>query len=259
MLAEVRRRLMVCIVRFHEKPKLRDPVLIEGLPRIGLVANIVALHLIRQLGARLFGEVYCSSFQNVAIPTEEGSLKFPMSQLYYHKGTVGERDLIILYGNTQALTTRGQYELCSRILDVAQEMGCRYVITLGGYRPGREVKEPKLYYAASDIEVAEEVRSLGAEALRGQIFGVAGLLIGLGKLLGMRGFCLLAETPGTRPDVDAAREVLKGISRVLGLRVSLDGVEEAVKALDVAKPFKWMFQPERRTGRERGTEPEWFI
>ena len=250
---------MVCIVRFREKPQLRDPVLIEGLPGIGLVANIVALHLIRQLEAKLFGEVYCSSFQNVAIPTEGGGLKFPMSQLYYHKGTMEERNRIILYGNTQALTTRGQYELCGRILDIAQEMGCRHIITLGGYRPGREVKEPKLYYAASDAEMAEEARSLGAEVLPGQIFGVAGLLIGLGKLRGMRGFCLLAETPGTQPDVDAAREVLKGISRVLGLRVNLDGMQEVVKALDVAKPFKWMFQPKRGAGRGRGTEPGWFI
>lgn len=211
---------MACTVKLYERPRLVDPVLIEGLPGIGLVANMAASFLIRELDAKFFGEIRCSSFQDLAITVDGGRIRFPANRLYYHRGRFdGERDLIILYGNTQALTTRGQYELCWKVLDIAQSLGCQYIITLGGYRPGREVKEPRLYYAASDVETAKVPVSLGAQVLRGQIFGAAGLLIGLGWLHGMRGFCLLAETPGTYPDEDAAREVLKAISKVLGLRI----------------------------------------
>jgi proteasome assembly chaperone (PAC2) family protein len=35
---------MVLTVEFTEKPKLNDPILIEGLPGIGFVANIATLH-----------------------------------------------------------------------------------------------------------------------------------------------------------------------------------------------------------------------
>jgi len=214
---------MACTIKLYERPQLVDPVLIEGLPGIGLVANIAASFLIRELNAKLFGEIRCSSFQDLAVTMDGGRIKFPVNRLYYYRGRFdGERDLIILYGNTQALTTRGQYELCWKILDIAQNLGCQYIITLGGYRPGREVKEPILYYAASDIETAKVPISLGARILRGQIFGAAGLLVGLGWLRGMRGFCLLAETPGTYPDEEAAREVLKAISKVLGLRIDPD-------------------------------------
>ena len=45
---------MTCIVKVYEKPKLENPVLLEGLPGIGFVANIAALHLIRELKAKLF-------------------------------------------------------------------------------------------------------------------------------------------------------------------------------------------------------------
>ena len=38
---------MVCSIDISEKPKLNDPILIEGLPGIGFVANIAALHLIQ--------------------------------------------------------------------------------------------------------------------------------------------------------------------------------------------------------------------
>ncbi|KYH39548.1 MAG: hypothetical protein AYL31_009340 [Candidatus Bathyarchaeota archaeon B26-1] len=248
---------MACIVKLYEKPALRDPVLIEGLPGIGLVANIAASYMIRELQAKLFGEIKCSAFQNVAVTVKGGSLKFPTNRLYYHKGRYkDERDLIILFGNTQALTTRGQYELCGKILDVSQELGCKYIITMGGYRPGTEVKEPKLYYAASDLETAEAARSLGAEVLRGQIFGAAGLLVALGKLRGMKGFCILAETPGTYPDEEAAREVLKAISKILGLRMRLDGDVKLAEGLETMRPFDLQVKPVKP---ERESKPQWFI
>jgi proteasome assembly chaperone (PAC2) family protein len=111
---------MVCKVRVYEKPVLNDPVLIEGLPGIGFVANITALHLIKEFKPKLFAEIQSSSFQDLAISTSNGGTFFPTNQLYYYKGRDGERDLIILYGNTQALTTVGQYELCGKILDIVQ-------------------------------------------------------------------------------------------------------------------------------------------
>ncbi len=220
---------MVCDVSLREKPKLKDPVLIEGLPGIGFVANIAALHLIRELKANLFAEICCSSFQDFAVTAERGQLRYPTNELYYYKGKEGERDLIILYGNTQALTTTGQYELCGSILDVSEELGCRFVVTLGGLKKEQEVKKPKLYFAATDKEMAGELLKVGAEVIKGQIFGVAGLLVGMGRLRGFRGFCLLAETLGLYPDSLATREVLDVVSNMLGLKINLDSLDGTVE------------------------------
>ena len=244
---------MVCIVQMYEKPELTDPVLIEGLPGIGFVANISALHLIRELKARRFAEIRSSSFQDFAITAKNGEARFPVNELYFHKGRKGERDLIILYGNTQALTTFGQYELSGRILDIAQESGCHYIITLGGLRVSEKVETPKLYYAASDPQALDEALSLGANKLGGQIFGIAGLLIGLGKLRDMRGICLLAETPGFYPDASAAREVLKAICELLHLDVDLSRLDVAAKATrDILESFGMVAGPtEKRAEKSR--------
>ena len=48
---------MVCAVEIYEKPELNDPILIEGLPGIGFVANIAVLHLINELKAKRFAEI----------------------------------------------------------------------------------------------------------------------------------------------------------------------------------------------------------
>ncbi|MEM2820507.1 MAG: PAC2 family protein, partial [Candidatus Bathyarchaeia archaeon] len=41
----------------YERPNLNNPILIEGLPGIGLVANITVAYLIKKLNAKLFCEI----------------------------------------------------------------------------------------------------------------------------------------------------------------------------------------------------------
>jgi len=249
---------MVCEVQIYKKPTLTNPVLIEGLPGIGFVANIAALHLIQELKAKLFAEIRSAYFQDLAITAENGKTHFPINQLYYHKGRDGERDLIILYGNTQALTTVGQYELCGRILDVAEKVGCQCIMTLGGLKREEKVEKPKLYCAASDRESLQDALGVGAKIIGGRIFGVAGLLVGLGRLRGMKGFCLLAETPGLYTDAVAAREVLKAVCRILHLKVNLRRLDMAAEATNSMLKSFGIVSPSIEK-REREPKFRWFI
>jgi len=249
-----------CAVKIFSKPKLRNPILVEGLPGIGLIANIAIAFLIKKLEAKSFGEIRSSAFPDIFVTEKAGNVKPPFCRLYYHQGRKEtERDLILVYGNTQSLTRRGQYELCSAILDICEKFGCKYVITLGGYKPGKEVKRPNLYYAASDLEAAKKAASLGAEILRGQIYGIAGLLIGLAALRGMQGFCLLAETSGDRLDVTAAREVLKAISGILGLNLDLEELRDAGELADFLVPFDFGVLAGERMRKTARPRPEWFV
>ena len=249
---------MTSTVRQLEKPELKDPVLLEGLPGIGLVANIAVAYLIRKLGAKFFAEVKATSFPDVSITGKDGSLKSPFCRMYYHKADDKcSRDLILLYGNTQALTRRGQYETCGSILDTAESLGCHYVITLGGYRPGRKVNEPTLYFAASDAETAHEVANLGAQKLGGEIYGIAGLLVGLAALREMKGFCLLAETQGTSLDIEAAKAVLKAVSTPLGLKLDFEDLKDAEELADFLSPFD--FGALAKEQRKEELKPKWFI
>jgi uncharacterized protein (TIGR00162 family) len=250
---------MVCTVKIKEHISLDDPVLIEGLPGIGFVANIAALHLIQELKAKLLAEIHSSFFQDFTFTDQEGALRAPVNELYYHKRDSGEPDLLILYGNTQALTMFGQYELCGRILDIAEGLGCHSIITLGGLKRQREVASPKLYCTASDHETLQEALSLGAENLRGEIFGVAGLLIGLGKLRGFKGFCLLAETSGFYPDASAAYKLSKAICNLLKIKVDLSRLDKAAeKTQSILKSSGLIGRSVKEKGKEK-SDFRWFI
>jgi proteasome assembly chaperone (PAC2) family protein len=173
---------MVVTVNLIEKPQLKDPILIEGLPGIGFVANIASLHLIKELKAKRFAQVVSSSFQDFAVTTENGCARSPINELYYVKREEeGARDLIIWYGNTQALTTVGQYELCGKVLDLVQELGCNYVISIGGFKKDEAQPVPGIYSTATDLDTMKVALDLGTKVMVGHVFGIAGLSIGLAK------------------------------------------------------------------------------
>ncbi|MEJ5327385.1 MAG: PAC2 family protein [Candidatus Bathyarchaeia archaeon] len=250
---------MVCTVEVSEMPKLNDPILIEGLPGIGFVANIACLHLINELKAKRFAEVVSASFQDFAVTTDAGGVRSPVSELYYYKRGDGGRDLIIWYGNTQALTTFGQYELCGKVLDIAQELGCRFVISIGGFRKEEVQPVPGLYSAATDSETLKDALALGSKIMVGHIFGIAGLLIGLGRLRDLRGFALLVDTPGMYPDVNATRYALTALGKYLNLNLDLSKLDAT---LEQTKKLLEPFGLIRNIVEEKKKEEQqmrWFI
>ena len=250
---------MVCRIEIIEKPQLNDPILIEGLPGIGFVANIAALHLIGELKAKRFAEITSASFQDFAVTTEGGGTRSPMNELYYYKRGDGGRDLIIWYGNTQALTTFGQYELCGKVLDLVQELGCRCVISIGGFKKEEVPAVPAIYCAATDEDTMKEVMDLGTKVMMGHIFGIAGLLIGLGKLRGLKGFSLLVETLGMYPDANATRHGLSVLDKYLGLDVDLSKLDATA---DQTKNVLESFGLIKNVAEEKKKEEQqmrWFI
>jgi len=217
---------MVCSIDISEKPVLNDPILIEGLPGIGFVANIAALHLIKELKATRFVQIFSSSFQDFAITTGDGTARTPINELYYAKRD-GERDLIIWFGNTQALTTVGQYELVGKVFDIAQQFGCRFVISIGGFKKDEAQPVPGIYSTATDMETMQQALDLGTKVMVGHVFGIAGLSVGMARIRDMKGFSLLIDTPGMNPDVNAARYALLTLGKYLYLEIDLSGLEDS--------------------------------
>ncbi len=249
---------MVCSIDISEKPVLNDPILIEGLPGIGFVANIAALHLIKELKATRFVQIFSSSFQDFAITTDDGGARTPINELYYAKRD-GERDLIIWYGNTQALTTVGQYELVGKVLDIAQQFGCRFVISIGGFKKDEAAQVPGIYTTATDLETMQQALDLGTKVMVGHVFGIAGLSVGMARIRDMKGFSLLIDTPGMNPDVNAARYALLTLGKYLYLDVDLSGLEASGEEI---KKMLESFGVIRSITEEKKKEEQqlrWFI
>lgn len=250
---------MVCSIEIYEKPQLNNPILIEGLPGIGFVANIAALHLINELKAKKFASIISNSFQDFAVITENGGARSPINELYYVKREDGGRDLIIWYGNTQALTTSGQYELADKVLEIVNELGCRFVITVGGFKK-EEVKDvPTLYTAATDATTLKDAVCLGAKVMIGHIFGIAGILIGLNRLRNMKGFALLVDTVGTVPDAKATNVALNALSQYLKVDIDLSNVNAATEQTKTRLESFGLFRSMQEEKKKEEQALQWYI
>lgn len=212
-----------------KKMKFKDPILIEGLPGIGLVGKLAAEHMIKELGAQKFGELYSPHFPHQVLMLKKGIIRMLKNKFYVVKGK--KHDVIILVGDVQAVTPEAQFEVCRSILDFFGKRGGKRIYTLGGYGVGKVVEKPRVFGSATHVKVIEELKPYGilfGEA-KGSIIGAAGLLLGLGKLRGMTGACLMGETHGGYVDAKSAQAVLDVLTKILDVKVNTGKLEERAK------------------------------
>ncbi len=226
------------IVKYLEKPDLKDPLFIEGLPGVGNVGKLAAEHLIDEIEATLFAEIYSIYLPPQVLVDEDGIARLVNNLMYYKKG-VGdkERDIIILTGDYQGMTPQGQYILTDRLLTIAKEMNVGMIFSLGGYGQGQMVDKPRVLGAVTGPELVEEAEERGIifdqDHPASGIVGASGLLLGLGKsVYDMDGICLMGETSGYFVDPTAAREVLEVLTSYIGIsEISYEELDE--KAAEV--------------------------
>lgn len=211
------------------KVKLRKPILIEGLPGIGLVGKIAANHLIAELKAQKIAELYSPHFPHQVIMQKNGVMRMIKNRFYVVKGK--KNDLLILVGDVQAVTSEAQYEVTGKMLDFCQKKGVELIITLGGYGTGKTSANPRVFGIASHKDMVEHYKKHGVifGECKGSIIGAAGLLLGLGKIRGMRGICLMGETHGSFVDPKSAKALLEVLCKIIEMPVDLKKLEQRAK------------------------------
>jgi len=50
------------VIKVFEKPKLKNPIFIEGLPGVGNIGRVAVGYMIEELGAKNFAELYSRHF-----------------------------------------------------------------------------------------------------------------------------------------------------------------------------------------------------
>jgi len=222
------------VVDIKVKPKLKEAVIVEGLPGIGQVGEIGVKHLVKQLDAKKLGSLYSYSFPPQVIIKKDGVIEMMENEFYYYLKGAG-KGIIFITGNTQSSTTRGQYLLCEQMLNITEEFNVKRIYTLGGFGIGIIPEKPRVYAAVTSPDLIPHIKEHGAIAERGgtgNIIGASGILLGLGKLRGIEGVCLMGETSGFYPDPKSAKAVLTVLINMLGIKVSLAELDEKAKEFE---------------------------
>ncbi|MEM5805534.1 MAG: proteasome assembly chaperone family protein [Candidatus Aenigmatarchaeota archaeon] len=226
------------IIEF-KKPKLKNPIFIEGLPGIGNVGRIAAGYFIEELKAKKFAELYSSHFMPFVLLHQGSVVHVLKNEFYYWKGKKrNQSDLIILVGDSQSIDPEGHYEIANEILKYVSKFKPKEMFTLAGLSVGEHVETPKVVGATNDESLVKKYAKYGIDfdtgSRVGTIVGASGLLIGLGKNYNIPGVCLLGETVGFPiiPDPKSAEAVLKVLTKILNIKIDMSKLENKIKEME---------------------------
>ena len=217
------------IIEEKKKVKLKDPVMVTGLPGIGLVGQVAGKYMIKKLKGEKIAEVYSPHFPHQALMGKKGGLRLLKNTIYRLKGKKG--DILMVIGDVQAISSVGQYEVAEAILDYAQEKGVKLIITIGGYSTGKVEAERRVFGSANNKRIMKEMEKKGVifGETRGSIVGIAGLLPGLAHFRKIDALCIMGETHGSYVDHTSAKNVVKKLAELLDFQINLDELEKEAK------------------------------
>lgn len=219
-----------------EEPGLKNPILIEGLPGVGNVGKLAADHLLEQLGAVRFAEIFSRHFPPQVLLDEDCVLSLVNNELYYVRDVGHGQDVVFLVGDHQGLTPEGQFDLARNMVDIARTLGVSRIYTLGGYGVGKMVEEVRVLGAVSDIALREELEGHGVVFSPGEpgagIVGASGLIVGLAKQAGIESACLMGETSGYFVDPKGAEALCRVLASILDVEIDFSDLEAKAEQID---------------------------
>lgn len=234
---------MATSIVYVKKPKLSSPVLLVGLPGIGLVGKICVDYFLKQLKTELLAEIYSDSFPP-AVHTKKGEIELIKNQLFSFR--LGKRHVLFLAGPVQpSLDFRAgsgtqHYDFAETIVQAVKKLGVKQVFTLAGINIGdkRMGKQPSVVVAATSKKLLHDLESLGAKSdpNEGLISGAAGLILGIAQQHGIEGACLMGETNArlVYGDHGAAKKLIELLVRKFGFKVNMQSIERDAKGIEQA-------------------------
>ncbi|MDG6997211.1 MAG: proteasome assembly chaperone family protein [Nitrososphaerota archaeon] len=236
-----------------DRPSLSNVVVICGLPGSGYVGKFAVDHLIDQLKAKPLAEIYSDGFPPQVLVRGDGAISLMRSDLSYWKDPNSKNDLIFFTGDAQPSNPESEFALSEYVVDyLSREFKSSELITLGAYATGMPVEGTKVYAAATDTSLAKALEEIGCTLMaEGGITGMNGLLLGVAKLKGLKGFTLLGETSGYAIDAKASENVILKLEKILGISVDPSKLEERAKQTQMHERARKQVQTQQNSERKR--------
>ncbi len=215
--------------------KLKNPVLIAGLPGIGNVGKIAVDFLIEELDAKKLYELSSFNMPHSVFINEKNLIELPRIEVYCYKGK--SNDLLFLAGDVQPPDEKSCYEFSEEVINLLRKNNCKDIITLGGIGLMDIPKKPQLYCTGNTKKAVDKYKneqiSNNLYGIVGPIVGVSGLLLGLADK-NMDAVAILAETYGHPMylGVKGAKEILKTISTKFSFKINIDKLDDEIKEIE---------------------------
>lgn len=207
-------------IHMFEETDLKNSLLIDGFPTVGLLSTIVSSYIVDTLKLRRVGAIVSRHFPAAAII--QNGVPSPPLRIYAGPklcGPENECDQVVVLTSEVRIPDELQLPLAQKILDWAKAQGVKMVLSVEGtplQEAPSEEEQLGIYGAGSTERARSFVKKYNLSSLdMGIITGVSGHMLYLGNMEGRDVLCLLGPAHAQFPDARAAAKMIEVIDEML--------------------------------------------
>ncbi|MGQ4833122.1 MAG: PAC2 family protein [Candidatus Asgardarchaeia archaeon] len=240
------------------KEELRSPIVVIGLPGIGLVGKIAVDTIIEYSNPKKIADLYPFDFPPRVVVDSNGIPKAIKVSIYLWKRNE-EPDIILITSDAQPYSIEGQYKLAKDLLEYLNKIKVSAIIACAASVTPVIEGNPKVHVTTASKDLMNRFlkHPLTIPFKNGIISGGNGLIPVLAQeIYGITGACLLAETQGIGDQIDpkASKSIILVLNDIYGLNVELDKLDEKIKILEKEKKIISTETKKERKTPEEGTQ-----
>ena len=210
--------------------ELESPVLVEGLPGVGLVGKIAADHLVRTFDMDHYASCHCEGLPKVAAYQEDDPAVRPPVRIYADEG----RDLLVLQSDVPVSPERATaFSTCVTGWLVEEDVTPIYLSGLPAEKDG----VPEMYgISTGDGDALLAEHDIAQPSESGLVSGPTGALLSEASQADLDSLGLIVQANKQFPDPEAARVlIVEGIEPIADIEVGTDTLVEQAEEISQAR------------------------
>jgi len=219
------------------KDDLKNPIVIVGLPGIGLVGKLAVDAIIEYCKPKKIADLYPFDFPPRVVVDSKGTPKAIKVSIYLWKRKNAENDVFLITSDAQPYSIEGQYKFANELIEYIKQFGINLVIACAASVTPIITGDPKVHVTTANEQLMKKFLNhpLSVPFKNGVISGGNGLIPVLAsELHGIDGICLLAETRGIGDQIDpkASKSIVRVLNDLFNLNVDLSNLDKKIAILE---------------------------
>jgi uncharacterized protein len=211
-------------VILEKEPSVKNPILIEGFPGIGLVGNIASQYIVNELNMTYLGSMSSKFFPPLAVLLG-GVVNMPV-RIYEDAG----KGIIVLTADIP-VHPLASYDVGKEIVSWAESINAKEMVCLAGITVMTE--QHRVFGAVSKKDLLERIKNVTEIFELGTITGITGSIMNECRVRNLPAICLLGETASAEPDPRAAIAAVETLNKIYNLGVSTNKLSEQAEQIEV--------------------------
>ena len=210
-----------------KKIDVENPIIVEGVPDIGLVGSIAVSHMVQEQNFEEVGHIKSDLFPPVMVVHDRKVLN-PVR--IFQKGK------LIAILSEIPIDPKAGFILSKRLTEWYKEKGAQLIISISGtpIQERIDIDEPQVFGTSNNESILKKMEEFGVQILQeGFISGFYALILKSSIEIGLNSSILLAQCYSSYPDPGAAASILKILNKMTDLNVDVKQLIEQAEDLKV--------------------------